>query len=180
MPKRASNIASRPSCNVFPCRLSGFVFYVEVSNLWRADLRKANLSRTSFFHAFLVEADLREADLTQTNFTWAVLSGAKVQGAYSNHTIFGDVDLSSVNGLEELHCSRPPLIDLFYTLARSSGRLPESFLCGAGIESKIIPSLLALFHSYGNDDSVWDRDLSPSSPWETRYRLQKPPQATAW
>lgn len=148
-------------------------------NLWRADLRNANLSWTSFFHAFLVEADLREADLTQTNFTWAVLSGAKVQGAYCNHTIFGDVDLSSVKGLEELHCSRPPLIDL-YTLARSSGRLPESFLREAGIEREIIPSLLALFHSYGNDDSVWDRDLSPSSPWETRHRLQEPPQATVW
>jgi hypothetical protein len=139
------------------------------ANLWQANLSDADLSCASLFHAFLGEANLSKADLTQTNFTWVILHGANLQEAHLSHTIFGDVDLSEVKGLETVKHWRPSIIDI-RTLARSSGRLPESFLRQAGIDPALIPSLLALFHSYQGLDILWDRDTPPVSPWLTTPR----------
>jgi hypothetical protein len=139
------------------------------ANLRQANLRDADLSFANLFHAFLGEADLRETDLAQTNFTWAILHRANLQEAHLSHTLFGDVDLSEVKGLETVKHWRPSIIDI-RTLARSSGRLPERFLREAGIDPALIPSLLALFHSYQGFDLFWERDTPPVSPWLTTPR----------
>jgi hypothetical protein len=145
------------------------------ANLWKTNLRDANLSWASLFHAFLGEANLREADLAETNFTWANLHGANMEKAHLSQTIFGDVDLSEVQGLETLQHWRPSVIDI-RTLARSSGRIPERFLRQAGIDSALIPSLLALFHSYHGHELFWHSEEAPPSPWMTTPRPQGQPR----
>jgi hypothetical protein len=145
------------------------------ANLWKADLRDADLSWASLFHTFLGDADLWRADLTQTNFTWAILHGANLQEAHLSHTIFSDVDLSEVRGLETVRHWRPSVIDI-RTLARSSGDIPASFLREAGIDSAVIPALFALFHPYHGYETMWDSETEPASPWLTTERPKGAPQ----
>jgi uncharacterized protein YjbI with pentapeptide repeats len=145
------------------------------ANLWRSKLREADLQGTSFVHAFLAEADLQRANLMKADFTLAVLHRANLHEASVWSTIFGDVDLSEVQGLETLRHWRPSLIDI-RTLARSSGRIPEVFLRQAGIESAIIPSLLALFHPYHGYAAWWGSEEPPVSPWLTTERPKEPPR----
>jgi hypothetical protein len=145
------------------------------ANLWKTNLRDADLSRADFFHAFLADADLWSADLTLTNFTWATLHGANLQEAHLSHTIFSDVDLSEVRGLETVRHWRPSVVDI-RTLARSSGRIPESFLRESGIDSAVIPDLLALFRPYHGHETVWDSEAPHVSPWLTTERPQGAPQ----
>ena len=133
------------------------------ANLWRVNLREADLSHASFLHTFLAEADLWRAELIVTDFTWAILHKANLQEASAWHTIFGDVDLSDVKGLETLHHWRPSVIDI-RTLARSSGRIPETFLRDAGIDPDILPALLALFRPYHGHETQWYSEIAPVPP----------------
>lgn len=146
------------------------------ANLWKANLSQANLVRASLSHAFLAEADLRKAFLADTDFTQAILYGADLHEARVWSTIFGDVDLSEVKGLETLEHLRPSLIDI-RTLARSSGRIPEAFLSQAGIEPAIIPALLALFHPYHGYTTWWMSEEPLISPWQTTERPQEAPRS---
>jgi hypothetical protein len=103
-----------------------------------ADLSAANLDRT----------DLREA-----NIGW---------------TIFGDVDLRTVRGLETLRHEGPSTIGI-NTIYRSHGQLPEAFLRGAGVPEDFIPYIKSLvgrpfefyscFISYSHTDRSFARNL---------------------
>jgi TIR domain len=77
-------------------------------------------------------------DLTRVD-----LSGTDVSGAHSQSTVFGNVDLSTVRGLDTLeHCGPSTLgID---TLYRSHGHLPEGFLWGAGVPEDFITDIRSL------------------------------------
>jgi uncharacterized protein YjbI with pentapeptide repeats len=114
--------------------LSGAV--LRVAGLRVANLRGANLSGAN-----LREADLNEADLSEANLSGADLSGAYLHGAdlikavfsevRCRYTVFGEVDLSEVKGLETIRHDAPSTIGVD-TLIRSRGRIPEAFLRGCG------------------------------------------------
>jgi hypothetical protein len=81
---------------------------------------------------------LRHADLTDADLHGANLTNAKLM-----ETIFGNVDLSSVTGLEACDHRGPSVVD--YRTLQKSGRLPLSFLRGVGLPDKLIDYLPSIF-----------------------------------
>jgi hypothetical protein len=119
------------------------------TNLYHANLTQANLSGAKLFHANLSYADLREADLRDAGLGAANLSGASLRGAnltgvILNETIFGDVDLTKVVGLETCIHQRPSIID--HRTLQQSCVLPIQFLRGVGLPETLIKYLPALFN----------------------------------
>ena len=109
------------------------------SNLSRADLSWANLS-----YANLSGADLRAADLRIANLRNATLSRADLRDAIIGTTIFGNNDLSSVKGLDNVHHWGPSTIGID-TIYNSGGKIPDVFLRGCGVGEdfiRFLPSLL--------------------------------------
>jgi uncharacterized protein YjbI with pentapeptide repeats len=127
------------------------------ADLTRADLTRANLSEANlrgaiFARADLCEADpggaafrqagLREADLSRANLRGAIfarsdLSRANLTNVVIGWTVFGNVDLSTVRGLESLAHFGPSTIGID-TLYRSQGNIPDVFLRGAGVPDEMI------------------------------------------
>ena len=154
---------------------------------FRPDLSEANLSEASLgeanlFTASLVEADLSNADLFGANLSGANLSAADLQfaslieadltGANLSHvrffyTIFGNTNLTAVQGLETCFHEGPSILDPG-ALARS-GPLPLAFLRGCGVPEALIdylPSLLnqpfqfySCFISYASKDHAFAERL---------------------
>jgi TIR domain/Pentapeptide repeats (8 copies) len=132
------------------------------ANLIRADLGAANLNRTSLIRADLIEtclrranlsrailrgadlsrADLSGADLSGANLSRAVLreadlNGADVEGAAVEWSVFADVDLSRVKGLDTVKHLGPSTIGID-TIYKSKGKIPEVFLRGCGVPDNFI------------------------------------------
>jgi len=119
------------------------------ANLSRVDLSRADLTRAYLFHANLAHATLDASDMTD---------------AIIGSTSFGDNDLSTVKGLETVrHHSRSTIgVDTIY---QSRGKIPESFLRGAGVPDELITyakSLIAkpiqfysCFISYSTKDQAF-------------------------
>jgi hypothetical protein len=158
--------------------------YLRAVNLDEANLRKASLDEANLRDAFLRRADLREADvrdaflreahLSQANLRGALFQGANLRradlrGAHLNEaecgeTVFADVDLSQVIGLEFVRHFGPSVLST-ETLFRSSGTIPEAFLRGCGVAEPLIKSLPSLvgamspiqfyscFISYSSEDT---------------------------
>ena len=104
--------------------------------LGETDLRGANLGRADLVEANLGRAHLRGADfagayLGGVNLGGAHLGGANLREAILYETIFANVDLTDVKGLESCIHHGPSAID-YRTLVRS-GKLPLSFLQGCGL-----------------------------------------------
>ena len=113
-------------------------------NLYRADLRGVNLYRAYLHHAELSRANLDEAnftgaDLGEANFTGADLRRANLRRAILYETVFANVDLSAMQGLETCQHAGPSILD-HRTLKRSD-RLPLAFLRGCGLPDKLIDYL---------------------------------------
>jgi hypothetical protein len=112
------------------------------ANLSGADLSNANLSRADLSNANLSGANLLGANLSGANLSGANLSGANLTGANLLETVFANVDLTSLIGLETCVHHGPSIID-HQTLRSKS--LPLPFLRGVGLPDKFIdylPSLL--------------------------------------
>jgi uncharacterized protein YjbI with pentapeptide repeats len=113
-----------------------------------ADLSGANLSGAILYEANLTGANLTGANLTGANLTGAILSRtelsrANLSGAHLFETVFVNVDLTDVIGLEACNHLGPSIID-FRTLEKSNP-LPLKFLRGLGLPDNLIdylPSLL--------------------------------------
>jgi uncharacterized protein YjbI with pentapeptide repeats len=99
----------------------------------RANLGKAVLFRANLCGAFLFETDLTKADLHEAD-----LRGAKV-----GWSVFGDVDLSVVKGLDSVSHLGPSTIGID-TIYRSGGNIPEVFLQGAGVPDTFITYIRSL------------------------------------
>ena len=132
------------------------------AHLDEARLSEANLGRTNFR-----EANLKEANLSRANLHGADLDGANLTRAVLWETIFVNVDLTDVKGLESCVHWGPSIID-YHTLQRS-GKLPLSFLRGCGLPDIFIdylPSLLnqpiqhySCFISYSSKDEAFAQRL---------------------
>jgi uncharacterized protein YjbI with pentapeptide repeats len=108
-----------------------------------ADLTNANLSRADFSHADLAEARLRDASLMDTVFIDVDLKGTDFRGSHMDSTIFGDCDLSLTKGLDAVLHDGPSIIGID-AIYRSAGKIPESFLQGAGIPEDFIRYMKSL------------------------------------
>jgi hypothetical protein len=107
-----------------------------------ADLTGADLTGAYLTGAHFGRADLREADLTGAYLTGAYLTGAHfgradltgavLQEATIHLTIFANVDLSRVQGLETVTHQGPSTVGID-TIQRSNGNIPEVFLRGCGV-----------------------------------------------
>ncbi len=118
--------------------------------LYRASLREANLRGADLSGADLSSADLRDANLriaflSDANLSLADLRNANLGLCRCSRTIFADVDLSEVNGLNSVEHRGPSTIGID-TLIDSNGKLPEVFLRGCGVPDALIeylPSIMA-------------------------------------
>lgn len=102
-----------------------------------ADLSGVNLRGASLLSATLHGADLRSADLTGSNLRGANLTDARLERAHLDGstvggTIFADLDLRKVEGLETLIHASPSTVGAD-TLSRSLGDIPQTFLRGCGL-----------------------------------------------
>jgi uncharacterized protein YjbI with pentapeptide repeats len=118
------------------------------ADLRGADLRGANLVDTILFGAnlhaaYLVGADLRGADLVGAILFGTNLLGANLHGAEIGATVFDDVDLSMVRGLEGVRHFRSSGISIS-TIYLSGGGIPEVFLRGCGVPESFIIQIPAL------------------------------------
>lgn len=127
--------------------------HLNFTDLYGTDFSQAKLRGANFSDAHLVNTDLTEADLT---------------GATIGRTIFGNVDLSTVNCLDTVIHDWPSTIGID-TVYASHGDIPEAFLKGAGVEDTFITYIRSLvgkpieyyscFISYSNKDEAFAKRL---------------------
>jgi len=130
------------------------------ASLYSADLGDADLYNANLIGTNLSGADLRYADLRHANLSSANLSRANLTEAHLLDTVFADVDLTSVIGLQTCIHNGPSTID--HRTLQKSGPLPLSFVRGVGLPESLIeglPSLLnqalqhySCFISYSSKD----------------------------
>lgn len=102
------------------------------ANLKNANLGRADLSKTNLAGANLNGANLGGASLNMANFKATQMKGSTFLKADVNDTIFRDVDLSEVLGLEDAIHHGPSIISIS-TFILSKGKLPGAFLQGCGL-----------------------------------------------
>ncbi len=105
-----------------------------------ADLSRADLTLTDLSNANLSNANLSNAEVELTNFSYAKLINASFTDARCVDTIFADVDLSQVKGLDTIKHRGPSTIGID-TLFKSKGKIPDAFLRGCGVPENLISSL---------------------------------------
>jgi uncharacterized protein YjbI with pentapeptide repeats len=157
-------------------------------NLSNADLSGADLSEADLQRANLNAANLSKVILSQTNCSYADLTGANlsysgleydvflraklnctdVSYAQISWTIFADVDLSNVIGLDSLVHFGPSSVGID-TIYKSKRNIPEVFLRGCGLPDEFIayiPSLIgkgieyySCFISYSHRDEDFAKRL---------------------
>lgn len=103
-----------------------------MADLARANLTGVNLTMADLAGARLTMADLTGANLIGANLTLANLTGANLSKTLFGYTVLANVDLSEVIGLESANHIGPSTIGID-TFFRSKGRIPQSFLRGAGV-----------------------------------------------
>jgi hypothetical protein len=113
------------------------------TDLSGADLFGAHLSYTDLREANLSGADLRTADLFVADLSEAGLSGADLSRAEVGRTLFANLDLSGVKGLDSVVHRAPSTIGVD-TLTKSRGQIPEAFLRGCGVPDTFIAYMRSL------------------------------------
>jgi hypothetical protein len=113
------------------------------ANLARANLMEADLYGADLYKAELHRADLTGANLTRVNFTGADLTGANFTNTDALFTIFGNLDLRGVRGLETMGHDGPSTIGID-TVYRSHGEIPVDFMRGAGVTDTFIEYMSSL------------------------------------
>ena len=143
------------------------------ANLDGIDLQNANLLSAKLVDASITDANLdcanlSEADLRQTNFHSTEFNQTDLSRARTGWTIFADVDLSTVIGLDTIHHVGPSSVSID-TIYKSKGNIPEVFLRGCGLPDEFIdyiPSLTgkgieyySCFISYSHRDDDFAKRL---------------------
>jgi hypothetical protein len=157
---RGANLIWADLSEAYPIRADLPGVYLKGAILNEADLTGADLRK----------ADLRGADVSRTNLIRAKLQGADLSVASCDSTIFADVDLSDVKGLDLVHHQSPSHLSTD-TLIRSRGQIPEVFLRGCGVPDALIaylPTILgamqpiqfySCFISYSSKDTPFAERL---------------------
>jgi uncharacterized protein YjbI with pentapeptide repeats len=137
------------------------------ANLSGTDLSAAELSGADLSGTSLRRADLSGANLRFTNFTNSHMVEANFMDAVMLDTVFVDVDLSQVKGLEMVRHAGPSRIGID-TIQRSQGKIPDIFLRGAGVSDEFIAVIRAMrgaiqfyscFISYSTQDQLFAERL---------------------
>ncbi|HVO41990.1 MAG TPA: toll/interleukin-1 receptor domain-containing protein [Aggregatilineales bacterium] len=143
------------------------------ATLQGANLRGALLAGISLIRADLRLADLRQADLSRADLRAADLSGADLSDAnlteaLCSYTVFANLDLARVTGLDTIRHEGPSSLAID-TLFRAQGSIPDVFLRGCGVPEILIrqlPELLTTaggypqcFISYSHTDHEFARKL---------------------
>jgi len=115
------------------------------TNLFEADLSGANLRSALLSGAFLVVANLSSAQLGGADLSGADLGCTNFAYANFGRTQLCDVNLSEALGLETALHLFPSSVGID-TIYKSKGKIPETFLRGAGVPE----SLLNQIHSLVN------------------------------
>lgn len=102
------------------------------ANLTRAQLSGVNLRRADLSGARLTGAHLTKSYLLEARFVEADLIGTDFSGARVGITVFANVNLSRVTGLESVDHRGPSHISMD-TFILSEGKIPEIFLRGCGL-----------------------------------------------
>ncbi|GIK41049.1 MAG: hypothetical protein BroJett011_48820 [Chloroflexota bacterium] len=110
------------------------------ASLSLANLSQAYLQETDLHKADLYKANLSKADIYLANFTGANLSKIDLSEAVVGRGIFGDVDLSTVKGLETVRHNGPSTIGID-TIFCSKGNIPPIFLERTGVLPEFIAYL---------------------------------------
>jgi uncharacterized protein YjbI with pentapeptide repeats len=110
---------------------------LNTADMRNADLRGSQLRGARLSNANLGSADLRGSDLYAAYLDYAYLIGAKLNGtkvkrAIVNHTVFDNIDLCAVNGLDSITHEGPSELSIS-TINLSKGQIPEIFLRGCGL-----------------------------------------------
>ena len=136
--------------------------------LSRADFSGARLNVTDFRGARLREVNFQKADIWGASFQEADLWRANLTEAKVGNTIFGDLDLRTVKGLETIQHRYPSTVGID-TIMRSEGDIPEIFLRGVGLDDIFITYVLSLakkpiqyytcFISYSSKDQAFAERL---------------------
>lgn len=103
---------------------------LRATDLGRANLRAANLRRANLSEANLRRANLRRANLGGANLRAANLHRANLAEANLGNTVFANVDLREVSGLDSCYHRGPSTID---SRTLQYGPLPLVFLQGCGL-----------------------------------------------
>jgi uncharacterized protein YjbI with pentapeptide repeats len=112
------------------------------ANLHSANLENANLSFANLHSSNLSYANFENALCRGTNFSNARLENANMNNADFGETIFHNVSLVRVKGLEL--CNFYSLCCLDYLSLKKSGKLPIGFLKGCGLSDGFINNYLDL------------------------------------
>jgi len=110
---------------------------LRLANFLLADLRGAQLIAVNLNRADLKFANLSRADLIGADLGRADLGGANLEGATVGRSIFVDVDLSAVKGLDTVEHLGPSTVGID-TIYKSKGKIPEVFLKGCGVPDNFI------------------------------------------
>jgi len=121
---------------------------LEGANLTGAKLVGANLGDASLFSAILSQTNVASANLSRAFLLLAVLRSvvldyAQFDRVQIGQTVFENVDLSTVRGLETVVHIGPSTIGID-TMYRSQGKIPDSFLRGAGVPENLITYMKSL------------------------------------
>lgn len=138
------------------------------ADLSNANLSAANLSQTNFFWATLDNANLTKANLYSTSFIKTLFNNTNFDSAILGQTVFSDVDLLQLEGLDSCFHRSRSYVDA-NILLRSGDILPQEFLRGIGLTEdfiKYLPSLSEItaqyyscFILYSNKDKLFAQKL---------------------
>jgi hypothetical protein len=163
--------ASFDGAHLYRTNLSGSD--LTVAYLTDVYLEEANLSNTNLFGAKITNVDLNNANLRGAKLNGAEISMANLEGADFSHsvvssTMFGNLDLRNVKGLETVRHEGPSYLSI-NTIFLSEGRIPEVFLRGTGAPDSFIEYMSSLvnqpidyyscFISYSSKDQTFAERL---------------------
>jgi hypothetical protein len=133
-----------------------------------ANLTKARVVAVIFEVADLEGAILRGTNLYAAHFIQTNLMGTDLGKASLGRTLFADVDLRQVKGLESIEHRGPSSVDI-HTLLRSEGQIPKIFLKGIEAPDTFITYVRSLvnrpieyytcFISYSSKDQAFAERL---------------------
>ncbi len=150
------------------CGTDLYMAFLMTADFTDADLREANLSQAECYMTDFSRANMQNADLGSAVLWEAKLVDTNLTNSEVGETIFANVDLSKAKGLDTVKQTYPSTIGID-TIYRSGGKIPKSFLQGAGIPDAIIDLTATLrgnpknfyscFISYSSKDSSFAERL---------------------